>query len=115
MSEMKLGLNGIEGLKVEFTREKTPTGDDHYYHLHAEIAVQGKKKRSFRQSFTRETLEDDFESRFNILFELTRRRLLTMVAEERGEQVEEPFYGVTFGAGEKRDHRGVLVQDESDR
>lgn len=98
MTAVKLGLHNIKGLRIELTREKTPAGDDYYYHLFAEMAAEGKKTLAFRQNFIRESLENDFESRFNILFELCRRRLLTMVAQECGEKVEEPFYGVTFGA-----------------
>jgi hypothetical protein len=125
MGKTEVGMSGIECLKIEITREKAPSAfDDYYYHLFAEVAVEGKERRSFHQAFTRESLEDDFESRFNILFELVRRRLLTLVAEERGEKIEEPFYGVTFGAagkhshvkyyppGERRDHRGVLLPDD---
>lgn len=112
MAEMKLGLHGIEGLKIEFTREKRNGVDEYYYKLTAQLAVEGKPVADFHQYFTRQSLEDDFESKFNIMFELTRRRLLTMIAEERGEKISEPFYGVTFGAGERRDLKGVLLPEK---
>jgi len=113
MTTAKEALSSIKGIRFEMSKEKTPTGDDYYYHFHAILDIEGENLREVHQSFTRETFEDDFESRFNIIFDLIRRRFLTIIAEKRGIEPEDPFYGVTFGA--KRDQRGILVQDENDR
>lgn len=57
----------------------------------------GERDVKFQQPIHRATLEDQFESHFNVLFDLIRRRILGLYAKATGRTVREPFYGITFG------------------
>jgi len=100
--------NKLKLIRVEIAESDEA---DEYFKLSCTMNFGGET-RHYQQHFHRSTLEDHFESHFNVLFDLVRRRMLAFYAKATGKKVQEPFYGVTFGAGENRDSKGVLLPDK---